>query len=62
MAAAHEFDVLVVREIDRLSRNLAKQLAVERELKNAGVQIEYALSAYPNTRRKSAEERARIHR
>ncbi len=29
--------------------NLAKQLAVERELKNAGVQIEYALSAYPDT-------------
>ena len=33
MAQADEFDVLVVREIDRLSRNLAKQLIVEEELR-----------------------------
>jgi site-specific DNA recombinase len=49
MAQQEEFDVLVVREIDRLSRNLAKQLIVEEELRRAGVQIEYALAEYPDT-------------
>jgi site-specific DNA recombinase len=49
MARAAEFEVLVVREIDRLSRNLAKQLIVEEELKQHGVQIEYVLGAYPDT-------------
>jgi len=49
MARAGEFDVLVVREIDRLSRNLAKQLIVEQELKGAGVSIEYVLGEYPDT-------------
>jgi len=49
MAAAGEFDVLVVREIDRLSRNLAKQLIVEQELKQAGVAMEYVIGEYPDT-------------
>jgi site-specific DNA recombinase len=49
MAVAGEFDVLVVREIDRLSRNLAKQLIVEQELERAGVSIEYVLGEYPDT-------------
>ncbi len=49
MARNGEFDVLVVREIDRLSRSLAKQLIVEEELKRAGVQIEYVLGDYPDT-------------
>lgn len=49
MAAAGEFDALVVREIDRLSRNLAKQLIVEEELQRAGVQIEYVIGEYPDT-------------
>jgi site-specific DNA recombinase len=49
MAVAGEFDVLVVREIDRLSRNLAKQLIIEQELKRAGVSIEYVLGEYPDT-------------
>ena len=49
MAQERDFDVLVVREVDRLSRNLAKQLIVEEELKRAGVQIEYALAEYPDT-------------
>ena len=48
MARNHEFDVLVVREIDRLSRNLVKQLIVEEELKRAGVRIEYVLGEYPD--------------
>jgi len=49
MAQAGEFDVLVVREIDRLSRKLAKQLVVEQQLRQAGVTIEYVLGEYPNT-------------
>jgi len=49
MARASEFDVLIVREIDRLSRNLAKQLIVESELKRAGVRIEYVIGEYADT-------------
>ena len=49
MARAGEFDILVVREIDRLSRSLAKQLIVEEELKRCGVQVEYVLGDYPDT-------------
>ena len=49
MAGAGEFDTLIVREIDRLSRNLAKQLIVEEELKRAGVEIDYVLGDYPDT-------------
>ncbi len=48
MARNHEFDVLVVREIDRLSRKLAKQLIVEGDLKRYGVRIEYVLGEYPD--------------
>lgn len=43
------FDVLIVRELDRLSRALAKQLIVEQELKQAGVAIEYVLYDFPDT-------------
>jgi site-specific DNA recombinase len=49
MAANDEIDVLIVREIDRLSRNLAKQLIVEQELRQAGVSIEYVIGEYPQT-------------
>ncbi len=49
LAEARAFDVLVVRELDRLSRNLAKQLFVEAELRRGHVQIEYVLGEYPNT-------------
>lgn len=49
MARANEFDLLVTREIDRLSRNLTKQLIVEQDLKRAGVEIEYVLGDYPDT-------------
>ena len=49
MAQAEEFNILVTREIDRLSRNLAKQLIVEERLKRAGVVIEYVLGDYPDT-------------
>jgi len=49
MATARAFDMLVVREIDRLSRRLAKQLVVEEEFNKCGVQIEYVLGDYPDT-------------
>lgn len=49
MARNHKFDVLIVREMDRLSRNLAKQLIVEEELRRYGVRIEYVLAEYQDT-------------
>lgn len=49
LARSRSFDVLIVREVDRLSRNLAKQLIVEEWLKREGVHIEYVLGEYPDT-------------
>jgi site-specific DNA recombinase len=49
LARTRACDVLVVREIDRLSRSLEKQLLVEDELKRNGVVIEYVLGEYPDT-------------
>lgn len=49
MAHNNAFDVLIVREIDRLSRSLAKQLYVEQELERAGITIEYVLYDFPDT-------------
>ncbi len=49
MARNKEFDVLIVREIDRLSRKLAKQLVVEEELSRMGVRIVYVLADYDNS-------------
>lgn len=49
MARSGELDVVVVREIDRFSRRLAKQLIIEEELKRRGVRIEYVLGEYPDT-------------
>ena len=49
MAERNEYDILVVRELDRLSRNLAKQLIVEETLNRYGVKIEYVLSEYDDT-------------
>lgn len=49
MAERKEFDVLIVREIDRLSRNLAKQLIVEESLKRNSVTVEYVLADYADS-------------
>ena len=49
MARRGEYDVLVVREIDRFARSLAKQLIVESELRQAGVVIDFVLGEYPDT-------------
>ena len=39
MAHAGEFDVLVVRDLDRISRSMTKCLAMEKELQRVGIQI-----------------------
>ncbi len=49
MARKKEFDVLVVRELDRLSRKLAKQLIIEEELNRAGVEVAYVLATYDDS-------------
>ena len=49
MAAAGQYDVLVVREIDRLARDVGKQYIVEGELKRSNVKISYVLGEYPDT-------------
>ena len=49
MARKDEFEVLVVRELDRFARSLAKQLIIETEFKRAGVEIDYVLGEYPDT-------------
>lgn len=49
MAEKKEFEVLVVREIDRLSRKLAKQLIVEEQLNRTGVEVVYVLASYENS-------------
>lgn len=49
MAKAGEFEVLIVRELDRLSRSLAKQLIIEKMFQDAGVKVEYVLGEYADT-------------
>lgn len=49
LAEAGAFDVLVVRQMDRLARGLAKQLFVERQFEQSGVRIEYVLENFDET-------------
>jgi len=49
MAHNREFDILVVREVDRLARSLAKQLSIEQEFKTHGVKIDFALETYADS-------------
>jgi site-specific DNA recombinase len=46
LAGAGAFDVLVVRDPYRLSRELTKLLAIEAEVKQHGVEIEYTLPGH----------------
>lgn len=39
MARAKQFDVLIVSDLNRISRNVTTYLAVEQELQRAGIQI-----------------------
>ncbi|MCA9944538.1 MAG: recombinase family protein [Anaerolineales bacterium] len=49
MAHNGNYDVLVVREIDRLSRDIGKQFMIEGELKRNNVNVVYVLGEYPDT-------------
>ena len=49
LAHAGGYDVLVVREVDRLARNRFKQMAVEVDLERAGVLVEYVKGQYEDT-------------
>lgn len=49
LASENKFDVLVVRELDRLARNLAKQLVIEKDFERFGVDIDYVIEDYQNT-------------
>lgn len=49
MAKEGRFDVLITREMDRLARNLAKQLVLEEEFKRLGVKVEYVIGDYRDT-------------
>lgn len=49
LAAQKFFDVLVVRELDRLARNRFKQMSVENELERFGVRVEYVVGRYEDT-------------
>jgi site-specific DNA recombinase len=49
MAENGKFDVLVARELDRLSRRLPKQLFIEDHLKQHDVAIEYVLGDYDDS-------------
>lgn len=43
------FDVLIVREVDRFSRDMPKFFILQQELKRDGVEIKYALYDFPDT-------------
>jgi site-specific DNA recombinase len=49
MAEGGQFDVLIVRELDRFSRTMARQLVKEQQFIRAGVTIEYVLHKFPDT-------------
>ncbi len=49
LASKNKFDVLIVRELDRLARNRFKQISVENELDRFGVRVEYANGRYEDT-------------
>lgn len=49
MASQNQFDILIVREIDRFARSLAKQLIIEQEFKKYNVKLEFVLESYTDT-------------
>jgi site-specific DNA recombinase len=46
LAQSDGFDVLVVREIDRLARNRFKQMSVEIQLESCGARVEYVIGQF----------------
>jgi len=49
LAGQSFYDVLIVREVDRLARNRFKQMSVENELERLSVKVEYAIGRYEDT-------------
>ena len=49
MAKTDLYHILIVREIDRLSRDIGKQYMIEGELKRNKVKVAYVLGEYPET-------------
>lgn len=49
MARRSEFNILIVRDLDRLARDLAKQLIIEQEFKRCDVEIVYVLDQFDDT-------------
>ena len=49
LAKDKKFDILLSREMDRIARNLAKQLVVEEEFKRLGIKMEYVIGDYQDT-------------
>ncbi|MBN1220798.1 MAG: recombinase family protein [Anaerolineae bacterium] len=49
LAKNKEIDVVVIREVDRFSRDLGKLLWLEKDLEKFDVRIEYVLESYDNT-------------
>jgi len=49
MAKDKKFDVLVLREMDRFARKLAKQLVLEEQFTRAGVDVVYVLEEYADS-------------
>ena len=43
------FDVLIVREVDRLARNRFKQMSIENELEGQGIRVEYVIGQYKDS-------------
>lgn len=46
MAKAREFDILVVREMDRLARKFSKAKWIDEELAEAGIEVKFVLEDY----------------
>jgi site-specific DNA recombinase len=49
LAATGAIDRVVVREVSRLSRDLAKFMVIDRELRQAGVEISYVIEQFDDT-------------
>jgi site-specific DNA recombinase len=49
LAGQKAFDVLIIREIDRLARNRFKQMSIENWLESFGLRVEYVIGQYEDT-------------
>jgi site-specific DNA recombinase len=49
LAEQQTFDVLIVREIDRLARNRFKQMSVENRLDELGIRVEYVIGQFEDS-------------